>query len=142
MGLDLAVTLGGAAADFAKEIDKRVSKAQRSALRKAGVVVRKTFKSRAGFRGADAPIGQLGTRAGLLRKNIKLKTFQYGNKTWGSSVKVKGRRAFVFRLHESGYDAKGTTVQARAPGRAALEEHQSEIPKLLDRFIQDALKAV
>ena len=143
MTFEMGVTLAGAAADLAKEIDKRVSKAQRSGVRKAGGLVRKTFKQRVGFRGESAPRGQLGTRTGLFRKSIKLKTFQYGNKTWGASLKVKGRRSFVFRLHEDGYTLPGgTSIDGRKPGQAALEDHAAEIPRLLERFIEDALKTV
>ena len=140
MTVQMSVTLAGAAADFAKQIDKRISKAQRSGMRKAGGVVRKTFKQQVGFRGESAPRGQLGTRTGLYRKNIKLKTFQYKNKTWGASLKVKGERAFVFRLHEDGYTARGTSVAARMPGQEALKTHAARIPKLIEGFIDGALR--
>ena len=143
MSFELGVSLLGSAVDFGKKVEKGVSKAQRSGMRKTGGALRKTFKKLVSFRGAVAPIGQLGTRTGLFKKLIKLKTFQYSNKTWGASLKVKKPRDFVFRLQENGFRlAGGRMVAARGPGQATLAKHADEIPALIERFTADAMRVI
>ena len=106
--------------------------------------MRKTFRANASFAGGSAPAGKLAIRTGAYRKSIKLKTFQYRDRTWGAALKVRGQRGFVFRLHETGYVTRkgGRKVGARQPGQTALTAHHREIPVLIERFIADALKKV
>ena len=128
-----------AAIEVFKEVGKRVNKAQRTGIRKAGGVVRKTFRANVSVTGT-AGAGKLALRSGQYRKGLKLKTFQYKNKSWGASIRVRGQHGFVFRLHETGYtDRGGGQVVARQPGQAALKQHASEIPVMIERFVKEAL---
>lgn len=135
-----------AAADYVAEIPKRIQAAERKGIRTASSIVKRTYAALVSFRGGKAPAGQLGTDTGDYKRGIRVKTFQYRDKSWGGSIKVRNQRGFVERLHATGYSIRRTRggpaiarVEARAPGAAALARHEAEIGNIIEQAVQEAL---
>lgn len=82
-----------------KDIQDAESKAAREVARS---IVVPAMRQAVSFAGDSAPIGQLGTRTGRLRMQMKAKFWRGKDGLTNGSVKVIGDRAFIARFAETG----------------------------------------